>query len=328
MISLSGAKGPPSPARQVIVSRVLPGDGPTPFRFTLNSTIISGPEPLTLLSEPESELLLSSAAVIISAYNNAPALRLSLLGYLRQDCSDFRLIIADDGSTTDLKEEIDPILEKLNAAGIETDHVWHEDRGFRKNIILNEAVRHCPESELLIFTDGDCIPPASFVRTHIDQHCPRSFHVAGAYRLTETATASLKAESVLNGDHESLKEPDQIRDLQRRFRKSKWGTLFRRRHRPKILGLNMAFDRSLFEEINGFDEKFIGWGLGEDSDLRDRAMRLRPRPIVRNLYTVNDVFHQWHPVPPPRPRRELETWEYYRQDRPIRCETGLQQSPA
>ena len=324
MISLSGAKGPPSPARQVIVSRVLPGDGPTPFRFTLNSTIISGPEPLTLLSEPESELLLSSAAVIISAYNNAPALRLSLLGYLRQDCSDFRLIIADDGSTTDLKEEIAPILEELNAAGIETDHIWHEDRGFRKNIILNEAVRHCPESELLIFTDGDCIPPASFVRTHIDQHCPRSFHVAGAYRLTETATASLKAESVLNGDHESLKEPDQIRDLQRRFRKSKWGTLFRRRHRPKILGLNMAFDRSLFEEINGFDEKFIGWGLGEDSDLRDRAMRLRPRPIVRNLYTVNDVFHQWHPVPPPKPRRELETWEYYRQDRPIRCEQGFQ----
>ena len=168
MISLSGANGPPSPARQVIVSRVLPGDGPTPFRFTLNSTIISGPEPLTLLSEPESELLLSSAAVIISAYNNAPALRLSLLGYLRQDCSDFRLIIADDGSTTDLKEEIDPILEKLNAAGIETDHIWHEDRGFRKNIILNEAVRHCPESELLIFTDGDCIPqPVLFALTSI-----------------------------------------------------------------------------------------------------------------------------------------------------------------
>ena len=264
-----------------------------------------------------------TASVIISAYNNAQALRLSLLGYLRQDCRDFRVIVADDGSTPDLGEAIAPILRELESTGIGTDHVWHEDRGFRKNIILNEAVRHCPDSELLIFTDGDCIPPTSFVRTHLDQHCPRSFHVAGAYRLTETATASLNAESVRKGEHESLKEPDQIRDLKRRYRKSKWGTLFRRRHRPKILGLNMAFDRSLFEEINGFDEKFIGWGLGEDSDLRDRAMRLQPRPIVRNLYMKNDVYHLWHPVPPPKPRRELDTWDYYRQDRPVRCVKGF-----
>ena len=294
----------------------------SPFRHAPTSPIICDRSALS-----GSEELLSKISVIISAYNNAPALRLTLLGYLRQDCTDFHLHIADDGSTADLKESITPLLEELNSAGIRTDHHWQEDRGFRKNIILNEAVRQCPESDLLIFTDGDCIPSRTFVSTHIDHHCSRSFHVAGAYRLTEAATSTLNEDSVRKGDHESLKEPDQIRDLQRRFRKSKWGTLLRRRHRPKILGLNMAFDRSLFEEINGFDEKFIGWGLGEDSDLRDRAMRLRPRPIVRNLYTMNDVFHQWRPVPPPRPRRELDTWEYYQKHRPVCCEAGLQQSP-
>jgi hypothetical protein len=76
---------------------------------------------------------------------------------------------------------------------------------------------------------------------------------------------------VRKGEHVSLREPGQIRDLKRRFRKSKWGALFRRRHRLKILGLNMAFIRFLFEEINGFDENCIGWDLGKDNDLRDRA---------------------------------------------------------
>ena len=37
--------------------------------------------------------------------------------------------------------------------------------------------------------------------------------------------------------------------------------------------LNFAMDRGLFEALNGFDERFVGWGY-EDSDLRDRAMRL------------------------------------------------------
>ena len=62
-----------------------------------------------------------------------------------------------------------------------------------------------------------------------------------------------------------------------------------------VKALNMAIDRALFEALNGFDERFESWGVGEDSDLRDRAMRLRPRPRVKVLYGVNDVFHLWHP---------------------------------
>lgn len=262
------------------------------------------------------------ASVIISAYNNAPALKLSLLGYLRQDTRDFQIIIADDGSSSDLIETLAPTIEELHTAGIKVEHEWHEDLGFRKTVILNSAVRRCPESELLIFTDGDCIPPQRFVSTHLQQHCTYSFHVAGAYRLTQSLTASLEENMVRSGHFETLMATDQIKDLKKRWRKSKWGTFFRRKNRPKVLGLNMAFDRSLFEKINGFDERFVSWGL-EDSDLRDRTMRLQPRPVVRNLYTVNDVFHQWHPILPSKPRRELDSWPYYAQKRPLRCIEGL-----
>lgn len=266
---------------------------------------------------------MSQACVIISAYNNAPSLKLALQGYLRQTSNNFRLIIADDGSRKDLLEAITPLIQQAAKMGLMWDHVWHEDQGFRKNIILNKAVRHCAENNLLIFTDGDCIPPATFVETHLEQHCERSFHVAGAYRLTQVESENISATEIDRGLFESLRARDQVKDLRRRWRKSHWGTLFRKKHRPKILGLNMAFDRALFEEINGFDERFVGWGLGEDSDVRDRVMKLRPRPVVRNLYGINDVFHLWHPVPPSIPRKELQTWEYYNQKRPVRCEQGL-----
>ena len=93
----------------------------------------------------------------------------------------------------------------------------------------------------------------------------------------------------------------------------------RRKNRPKVLGGNMAFDRVLFAALNGFDERFEGFGL-EDSDLRDRAMRLRPRPKVKNLYGVNDVFHLWHPR---GGRGKSPNRAYYEQRRPARCEVGL-----
>jgi hypothetical protein len=115
-----------------------------------------------------------------------------------------------------------------------------------------------------------------------------------------------------------------MRDLRKKARQSRWGTRVRRRHRPKVLGLNMAIDRELFVALNGFDERFESWGIGEDTDLRDRAMRSRPRPRVRVLYTLNDVFHLWHPIT--RGRRS-EGKPYYETSRPVRCERGLVQGP-
>ncbi|MHC5010179.1 MAG: galactosyltransferase-related protein, partial [Planctomycetota bacterium] len=75
----------------------------------------------------------------------------------------------------------------------------------------------------------------------------------------------------------------------------------------------------LFEEINGFDERFVGWGL-EDSDVRDRVMRLRPRPRVKILHGVCDAYHLWHPI---LPGKRMANRAYYDSPRPIRCEQGL-----
>ena len=79
---------------------------------------------------------MSQACVIISAYNNAPAVKLALQGYLRQSSNDFRLIIADDGSSKDLLEAITPLMQQAAeqaqplSAGIGTEPE-DDSRAFR-----------------------------------------------------------------------------------------------------------------------------------------------------------------------------------------------------
>ena len=79
-------------------------------------------------------------------------------------------------------------------------------------------------------------------------------------------------------------------------------------------------DRALFEEINGYDESFVGYGL-EDSDVRDRIMATRPRPLVRIQYARNDTVHLWHEAAATAGRHVNRA--YYEQERPVRCIHGL-----
>lgn len=260
------------------------------------------------------------ARVILSTYNQVPLLRLVLRGYLRQTTTDFTLVLADDGSGPEQKTFIDGQVPTFAERGIRLEHVWHEDRGWRKNRIINEAVRRATDESLLIISDGDCIPPARFVESHIQAHEPWSFHVAGAFCLTEDVTSRLTEETVDGGAFERLGSEEDRRALKEKASKSRLGTFFRRRNRPKVIGRNMGIDRPLFEAVNGFDEVFELPCFGEDSDLRDRVMRHRPRPRVKVLYTTNDVYHLWHPS---KTVNRNDNRAYYSQKRPMRCLKGL-----
>jgi GT2 family glycosyltransferase len=263
--------------------------------------------------------------VIVAAYQQLPYLQRTLRGYLRQTSNDFALTVADDGSGPETKAWLSEFAKECEARGIPFQHVWHEDRGFRKNAILNEAIRRSDGEPLLLFSDGDCIPPARLVEAHLAAHEARSFHVAGAVRLSQEDSERLTPADVDSGRFEGLVTPADRRDLAKRHRKSRWGTLLRRPHRPKVLGLHMAFDRALLEEVNGFDERFASVTVGEDSDVRDRVMRLRPRPRVKNLYRTVWVYHLWHPQAVHDRRAPHEA--YYRSERPVRCEQGLTPPP-
>lgn len=262
-----------------------------------------------------------AAHVILATYNQLPYLRRTLRGYLRQTSTDFHLTLADDGSSDGTEVFAAEIAAAFAQRGIGFSHVAQDDAGFRKARIINEAVRRGPLAPLLIFSDGDCLPPAAYVERHLAVHEPMSFHVGGVWRLTEEQCRDLDEAAIDAGAFEGLRTEKSARDIRKKRRKSIWGTRLRKRNRPKMLGGNFAMDSELFQAINGFDERFVNWGY-EDSDVRDRAMRLRPRPRVKVLYGTNDVYHLWAPTS--REARRKDSRAYYETRRPIRCELGLE----
>ena len=94
------------------------------------------------------------ASVIISFYNRIDYLAFVLAGFERQTFRDFEIIIADDGSAPEVVKEIELLSKKISFPLL---HSWHEDKGFRKNKILNRAITSA-NSDYLIFVDGDCVP--------------------------------------------------------------------------------------------------------------------------------------------------------------------------
>ena len=71
--------------------------------------------------------------LVISTYNWPEALELVLLSIEKQTVLPNEVLIADDGSTNDTKKIIEDFKKRIN---LKVNHVWHEDKGFRKSIIL------------------------------------------------------------------------------------------------------------------------------------------------------------------------------------------------
>jgi glycosyltransferase involved in cell wall biosynthesis len=115
-------------------------------------------------------------SVIITTYNAEEWLYKVLVGYSVQTNNDFEIVIADDGSTPKTKELLAQFSSKFKYPIV---HVWQEDDGFQKSIILNKAILKS-NSDYLLFTDGDCIPRKDFVAVHL-KHKKLGYFLSGGY---------------------------------------------------------------------------------------------------------------------------------------------------
>lgn len=261
---------------------------------------------------------MARARVILTTYERPQLLKLSLAAWARQTFRDFAMTIADDGSGPETAEVVRSFAA---TAPFPVHHSWWEHRGFRRAGVLNQGVRSGASEPMLLFTDGDCVPPATLLAEHVAVHGPRSFAVGGAIMVDRESSATVTEATIAAGGHERLGGfASRFKNRRRRW-KSILGVALRLRHRPKVLGANVSIDRALFDEVNGFDESFVGWGL-EDSDLRDRLMAMRPRPVVRILLGRTDTIHLWHP-PSPSAGKRMNRPYYDAGGRPIRCVHGL-----
>ncbi|GIL03007.1 MAG: hypothetical protein BroJett030_29060 [Alphaproteobacteria bacterium] len=126
-------------------------------------------------------------SVIVSTYNAPRWLEKALIGWACQDRTDFEVIVADDGSGPETKALIDRLAGDYPVA---LRHLWQEDRGFRKNAILNRAIL-AAAGDYLLFTDGDCIPRADCLAAHLRHAAAGRFLSAGYCRLPMTTSQAI-----------------------------------------------------------------------------------------------------------------------------------------
>lgn len=234
-----------------------------------------------------------SAAVVVTTYNRPDALAAVLDGYLRQDGTAFELIIADDGSTPDTSAVAETYAARAPFA---IKHVWHEDEGFRAGAIRNRALA-ATNAEYVIFTDGDCVPRASFVSRH-RALAERGCFLAGNRMLLSAAftdrvlrerlpihdwTVGAWLAARMRGDVNRLLPLLELPDGPARKREpARW---------EGVKTCNFSAWRDDLLQVNGFDEAYSGWGL-EDSDLVIRLLHAGVKHKSARFATP--LFHLWH----------------------------------
>jgi glycosyltransferase involved in cell wall biosynthesis len=236
---------------------------------------------------------LPDVAVIVTTYNRPDALEAVLEGYFEQDRLDFELLVADDGSRPDTSALV---AQHAARAPFPLQHVWQEDQGFRAGAARNRALART-RAGYVIFTDGDCVPSRFFVSQHLALAQPGFFLAGSRILLSEAYTARVLAEGLRVHRHSRLDwlaawlRGDVNRALPlfaapdgafRRLQPLKW---------EGVKTCNFSAWRQDIVRVNGFDERYSGWGL-EDSDLVIRLLHAGVRHKSARLATP--VFHLWH----------------------------------
>jgi glycosyltransferase involved in cell wall biosynthesis len=233
-------------------------------------------------------------SVIIAFYKNLPFLDLVLSGLQRQMYDDFEVIVAEDDDAIATKEYV---AKKSGEVSFVLKHVCQHDNGFRKNRILNAAVR-VAEGELLVFFDQDCIPHRRCLKEYALMKQEGNVLMGRRVMMSERLTKKLLA----SGDKRLLSFYSQVKHGSQRKEDGIYIPFFRKSSkRNGIMGCNWGVLKNYVVEVNGFDEDYVSAGVGEDVDiewrLQAKGLKLRSmkhRAIVYHLhhaahYSVEDT---------------------------------------
>ena len=245
------------------------------------------------------------ATLIISFYNNFKFLEFVFAGLECQTFKDFEVIIADDGSSPEIVQKIK---EKIKVIEFPIYHIWHEDIGWRKNIILNQAIK-ISNSNYLIFIDGDCIPHPRFIEEHYKNKENKTVLAGRRVNLSKQASNFLTAKIIKNKILRIilllfsflLKLFGQGSHIENGiYIKSRLIRKYLNKKEKGIVGSNFSIHKSDILDINGFDERFLFPAAGEDTDIRNRLKNNSIR--IKSLKHIAVQYHIYHP----RLKRNLE----------------------
>ena len=262
--------------------------------------------------------------VIGAFYNKLDYLKLILAGFERQTVQNFEFIIADDGSSEAVVNEVKKIISNYSFL---IKHTWQEDKGFRKNRILNKAISES-ESDYLIFIDCDCVPHRAFVEGHLSHSNSNTSLTGRRVNLSKKITDQLNEQKVREG----FLEEKFIRlisdglfgnsiDVEKGlYLKNKFLLNFFNRKNRGLLGCNFSsFKEDLFK-VNGFDERYEAPSIGEDSDVQFRLELAGVK--IRSINHAAVQYHLYHKLQERDPKN-LQLYEEIKKSKTAFTPFGL-----
>jgi GT2 family glycosyltransferase len=222
--------------------------------------------------------------VIVSVYRRSDFLRLVLDALSRQTDATFEVVVAEDNQGEEIAEGV---ARHRPAFGERLIHVSQPHHGFGKTRILNAALR-ASRNPFVVFLDGDCVAHPTLVATYRRAATPGRALFGRRVMVGPDLTARL-----LSG--EAPCPPSLLALLRSDSKRVEEGLripFFRKRSQQTgIWGCNWGVHRAHLEAVNGFDEDYAHYGVGEDTDVEWRLMAtgialesVKHRAIVYHLH--------------------------------------------
>jgi len=236
------------------------------------------------------------SSVVISVYKDSNALSCILYALSIQSADDFEVIVSEDGCSEHMAQAI---AQQTYIPAHRLLHLSQEDKGFRKNRALNNAIR-ASRSSHIIFIDGDCVPSIEFVKAH------RSLSSGNSVTAGRRLELGPKMSRVLREQPRLIKNlssglgylsllPKILLDRGKNVESGLNSSLlhYLRRAKPSpLLGCNFSCPKIHLEKINGFNEEYEYPGLGEDTDLQWRLERSNVN--ITDAKFLANLFHLFH----------------------------------
>lgn len=234
-------------------------------------------------------------SVIIAIYKDIEALDIILKSLYKQSYhEEYEVIVAEDGSDANVRQYI----QSLNYSNLL--HTTQKDEGWRKNMSLNNAIRHS-SGDQLIFLDGDCVPYSNLIENYVSLKEKKTALCGRRVELGPITSKELRTQVLSINDLENnyLKRffslsKDDVKHYEEGI---KFNTFFYNiKYKNKgshIIGCNFALNREDIYDINGFNEDYHSAAVGEDTDIEYRLLKNGCKmKAARNFCNVTHLHHK------------------------------------